>query len=163
MIIMCMRSGLLTERYENEIAGELGCYDRVIIRGTPGSMGYADGMTAFFYSRNYKIFDFHKIFTPITDEIKANIEKLAAENGVEIEYVRKVGAFRKDDKIAQILSERGNGAGLVHIFSQLEVLDTYDPWYDKETKRCYFKPTSTKRLVYYVYFVDKLLGLEVKI
>jgi hypothetical protein len=154
-----MRNGILTERYEDEIAGVLGCYDRVIIRGVPGSLGYADGMTAFFYSHNFKIFDFHKIFTPITDEIKANIEKLAAENGVEIEYVRKVGAFRKDDKIAQILTERGNGIGLVHIFSQLEVLDTYDPWCDRETKHCYFKPASTKRLVYYVYFVDKLLGL----
>ena len=156
---MCMKKGLLTERYSDAILGTLGCYDRVIIRGTPGNLGYADGMTVFFNSRNFKIFDFHKIFALVTDRIKENIEKLAAENGIEIEYVRKVGAFRKDDKIAQILLERGNGIGLVHIFSQLELIDTFDPWCDKTTKRCYFKPASTKRLVYYVYFIDKLLGL----
>jgi hypothetical protein len=156
---MCIKNGWLTERYKNEISGVMGCYDRVIIRGTPGNLGYADGMTAFFNTQNFKIFDFHKVFTPITNGIKENIEKKATENGIEIEYVRKVGAFRKDDKIAEILSKRGKEIGLVHIFSQLEVLDTFDPWCDKETKRCYFKPASTKRLVYYVYIIDKLLGL----
>jgi hypothetical protein len=154
-----MGKGLLTERYNNEISGMLGCYDRVIIRGTPGNLGYAEGMTVFFNSRGFKVFDFHKVYTPITDGNKANIEKLALENGIEIEYVRKTGAFRKDDKIAQMLMKRGNDIGLVHIFSQLELLNTFDPWYDKATKRCYFKPASTKRLVYYVYFIDKFLGL----
>ena len=137
----------------------LGCYDRVIIRGTPGTLGYAEGMTAFFNTHQFKIFDFAKIFTPITNNIKANLEKLALENNVEIEYVRKVGSFRKEDKIEKILEKRGTGMGLVHIFSQQEVLNTYDPWYDKAINRCYFKHTSTKRLVYYVYFIDKLLGL----
>jgi len=150
---------LLTERYKADITGVIGCYDRIVIRGTPGNLGYADGMTAFFYSRQYKIFDFHKIFTPITTKIKSNIEALANESNIEIEYVRKVGAFRKDDKINKILEERGNQVGLVHIFSQLELLNTYDPWHNKETGRTHFKPANTKRLVYYVYFIDKLLGL----
>jgi hypothetical protein len=150
---------LLTEKYKTNISGILGCYDRVIIKGTPGNLGYADGMTAFFYSHGYKIFDFHKIFTPLTNSIKENLEKLAKAHDIEIEYVRKIGAFRKDDKIQKILEERGNEIGLVHIFSQQEVFNTFDPWCDKATKRCYFKPATTKRLVYYVYFIDKLLGL----
>jgi hypothetical protein len=154
-----MYKDFLTKRYENEIDGVLGCYDRVIIRGTPGSLGYANGMTMFFNAHHFKIFDFHKIFTPITETIKSNLEKIAAENNIEIEYVRKSGAFRKDDKIAKIIEERGTDVGLVHIFSQLEILNTFDPWYDKSTTRCYFKPASTKRLVYYVYFIDELLGL----
>jgi len=152
-------SVLLTSRYEPQISGVLGCYDRIIIRGTPGSLGYKDGMTGFFYGKNYKIFDFANIFKPITDALKSNIEKMASENNTKIEYVRKVGAFRKDDKINEILKERGYHVGLVHIFSQLELLNTYDPWYDKEAKRAYFNFATTKRLVYYVYFIDKLLGL----
>lgn len=150
---------LLTERYKSEISGVLGCYDRVIIRGTAGNMGYADGMTAFFYSHHYKIFDFAKIFAPITERIKANLEQMASESGIAIEYIRKVGAFRKDEKIAKILEKRGNGLGLVHIFSQLELIDTFDPWHDETTGKTLFKPASTKRLVYYIYFIDKLLGL----
>ena len=154
-----MQKELLTERYENEISGVLGCYDRVIIRGTAGLFGYAGGMTSFFYAHNYKIFDFANIFKPVTDDIISNIKFMAAQNGVGIEYVRKPGSFRKDDMIEKILEARGNKPGLVHIFSQLELCNTYDPWHDKNTHKTYFKYAQTKRLVYYIYFVDKTLGL----
>ena len=150
---------LTTDVYKAHITGTIGCYDRIIVRGTPGSLGYAEGMTAFFNTKHYKIFDFAHIFTPITKGIKANIERLADESGVNIEYVRKVGAFRKEDKIEAIIAERGTASGLVHIFSQQEIFNTYAPWHDKQTERCYFKPDTTKRLVYYVYFIDELLGL----
>ena len=128
---------LLTDRYASIISGELGCYDRIIIRGTPGNTGYAAGMTSFFYANNYKIFDFTKIFTPVTTAIKSNLEQLAKEHNIEIEYVRKVGAFRKEDKINELIANSGNQPGLVHIFSQLEVLTTFDPWHDKNSKRQY--------------------------
>jgi len=152
-------SALITERYTKEIHGILGCYDRIIIRGTPGVLGYKDGMTGFFYGNNLRIFDFAKIFTPMTETLKSNIEKMALENKVEIEYVRKIGAFRKDDKVSSIIKERGEHPGLVHVFKQLELINTYDPWHNKETGKTYFKFAQTKRLVYYVYFIDKLLGL----
>ena len=150
---------LLTERYEREISGKLGCYDRVIIRGTPGIFAYADGMSSFFYTHNYRIFDYSNIFKPVTDDIISNIKLMAEQNGVEIEYVRKAGSFRKEDKVAKELEKRGSKPGLVHIFSQLELCNTYDPWHDKQTHKTYFKAAQTKRLVYYIYFVDKTLGL----
>jgi hypothetical protein len=74
---MCIKTGLITERYENEISGVIGCYDRVIIRGTPGLFAYANGMTSFFYAHNYKIFDFANIFKPVTDSIISNIKSMA--------------------------------------------------------------------------------------
>ena len=156
---MINMSEQLTSRYKSQIAGVIGCYDRIIIRGTPGNLGYKDGMTSFFYGMNYKIFDFANIFKPMTEALKSNLEKMATENNIKIEYVRKVGAFRKDDKISEILKNRGNQVGLVHIFSQQEMVNTYDPWYDKEKNRAYFNFATTKRLVYYVYFIDKYLGL----
>ena len=149
----------ITERYEKEISGVIGCYDRIIIRGTPGLFAYANGMTSFFHARNWKIFDYAKIFKPITDEITENIKQMAKGNGVEIEYIRKIGSFRKEEKVAKALKARGNKPGLVHIFSQLEVCNTYDPWHDKESHKTYFQYAQTKRLVYYIYFVDKALGL----
>jgi hypothetical protein len=36
---------LLTERYEDQIAGVLSCYDRIIIQGTVPGWCYASGMT----------------------------------------------------------------------------------------------------------------------
>jgi hypothetical protein len=150
---------LLTERYKEEIKGTIGCYDRVILRGTPGVFAYSGGMTSFFYAHDWKIFNFAEIFKPVTESITENVRRMAAEQGAEIEYVRKAGAFRKEDKVAKILETRGNMPGLVQVFSQQELCNTYDPWYNKEEHNAYFKPAQTKRLVYYIYFIDKTLGL----
>ena len=150
---------LITEAYKEEINGVIGCYDRVIIRGTNGRWGYPDGMTSFFFENEIKIFDFAKVFTPITEVIKENAEKLAEENEIKIEYIRNAKAFRKDDRIEEILSQRGTHDGLVHIFSALETSKTYQPWHNKQTNRCYFLPDNVKCLHYYFYFIDRELGL----
>ena len=49
---------LLTERYAKKIRGQLSCYDRIIIQGTLPGFCYADGMTAFLYANNIRIFDY---------------------------------------------------------------------------------------------------------
>jgi hypothetical protein len=150
---------LITERYERDILGTLSCYDRVVIYATPGKFGYAGGMTNFFYQHEYKIFDFHKVFEPVTAAIKENAERIAKENELKIEYIRKTGAFRKEDRIQEIIAKRGEHEGLVHIFSALESSNTYKPWHNKDTGKTYFTPDTTKCLHYYFYFIDRLLGL----
>ena len=149
----------ITETHKTEILGQIACYDRVIINGVNGAWGYAGGMAAYFNSMKLRLFDFAKVFTPVTDEIIKNAERLAKENCLEIEFIRKNGAFRKDERIEEILARRGRHEGLVHIFSALELCSTYDPWHDKQTGKTYFKFAQTKRKVYYFYFIDKLLGL----
>jgi len=149
----------LVEKYSDRISGVLNSYDRVNIKCVPGAWGYADGMGIFFNTINRRCFDFHNVFKPVTDAIVANAEEIAARNGLEIEYINKVSAFRKDDKIADILETRGYEDGLVKIYSQLETCNTYRPWTDKVTKNTSFKPDTTKRLHYYFYFIDRLLGL----
>jgi hypothetical protein len=150
---------LITETYKENIEGILQCYDRVNINATAGTFGYSDGMTQFFYLNGFKIFDFHNVFTPVTENIVKNAEQIASDNNLKIEHVRKTKSFRKDDKIAEIVKNRGSHEGMVHIFSQQETYDTYSPWYDKVTKKAYFKPDTGKGLVYYFYFIDRLLGL----
>lgn len=150
---------IITETHKENIAGVLNCYDRINIKCTAGTFGYADGMGIFFNIINRRCFDFHKVFEPVTKEIVKNAERIAAENNMEIEYINNVKAFRKDDKIADILSERGDSEGLIKIYSQLETCKTYRPWTDKKSGKTYFKNDSTKRLHYYFYFMDRLLGL----
>jgi hypothetical protein len=150
---------VITDVYKDKIAGVLYCYDRINIKCTAGTWGYADGMGIFFNIIKQRCFDFHKVFEPVTKSIIENAERIATENNMEIEYIRKVDAFRKDDKIADIINERGDKEGLVKIYSQLETCKTYAPWTDKASGKTYFKNDSTKRLHYYFYFIDRLLGL----
>src|SRR6516225_9465117 len=149
---------LLTERHAAQIAGVLGCYDRVIVQGTLPVFCYAEGMTTYLSKRRIRIFDFTQFAKPLTDAIKANAQELATANGLTIDYVRKKN-FRKEDKVKAVLKERGDHPGLVWIFSALEPCTTYQPWHDKKSGRTYLRYDDGKCLHYYFYFIDEDLGL----
>lgn len=163
-----MASQLLTDRYREQISGVLDCYDRMVFTGTLPQFCYAQGMTSFLNGKGIRIFDYPKMFAePLRDELRANAEQIARENGIEIEFIRKIDAFRKEDRIKKILSEirsRGkerddDSPGLVHIFSAMEACRAYRPWHDKKTGKTMLKPIDGKCLHYYFYFIDPMLGL----
>jgi len=151
-------SGLM-ERCAKQIAGVLACPDRVVIQGTLPTVCYADGMTRFLSARKIRIFDYTQFTKPLKDGIRENAERIATEAGVEIEFIRKLKSFRKEDRIQEILKKRGDQPGLVHVFSAMERCNSYKPWHDKQTHRTFLKPDGGKCLHYYFYFIDEELGL----
>ena len=153
-----MDIALLTERYATQIAGVLSCWDRVLIFGTLPKICFAAGMTSYLYERKVRIFDYPRFAEPFRNELRENAERLAAESGLEIEFIRKRN-FRKEDRIKEVLARRGDHSGLVHVFSAMEPCSTYKPWHDKSTGRTFLKPDDGKCLHYYFYFLDKELGL----
>ena len=150
---------LLTERHKDQIAGLLSCYDRIIIQGTVPGWCYASGMTGYFYAHEMRIFDYPKWAQPLREALRANMERVAAENGIEIEFVRSRKSFRKEDRVKQVLSKRGEHPGVVCILSAMEPCGSYKPWHDKKTHKTYLKPDDGKCLHYYVYFIDEDWGL----
>jgi len=148
----------LTERYASQIAGVLSCWDRIVITGMLPDIGYAQAMAAFLRARGIRLFDFPRWAEPLREEIRENAERLAAENGLTIEFIRKKD-FRKEERVKEILARRGRHPGLVHIFSALESCPSYKPWYDKTTGKTGFRGTEAKCLHYYFYFVDEEFGL----
>lgn len=111
-------------------------------------------------SQNIMYFDYAKKFAePLRDETRANGERVAAESGVDIAFIRRLHAFRKEDRIQEILRERGSHPGLVHVFSAMESCPAYAPWHDKPSGRTGLKAKDTKCLHYYFYFVDEEFGL----
>jgi hypothetical protein len=150
---------LLPEKYETEMYGVLNCYDRVIISGNLHPFCYAKGMTGYLYAQEILIFDYVKFAEPLRQAIRENAEMIAKENGLEIEFIRKPKAFRKEKRIKKIIKERGEHPGLVHIFSAMEQCQAYHPWHNKETHKTYLKATTGKCLHYYFYFIDPEYGL----
>jgi hypothetical protein len=115
----------LLERYANKIKGVLSCFDRVIIHGTLPGLSYAAGMTAYLKAHGVRIFDYPKWAEQWRDQLRTHFETLAAAEGLTIEFIKKVKAFRKEDRIQQILATRGTHPGLVHIFSAMEPCPSY--------------------------------------
>ena len=150
---------LLTERYGAQIAGVLGCWDRVLIFGTLPKVCFAAGMTSYLYERKVRIFDYPRFAEPFRDQLRENAEQLAGEADVEIEFIRKRN-FRKEDRVKEVLARRGDHPGLVCILSAMEPCSTYKPWHDKQSgQKTFLKPDDGKCLHYYFYFIDDELGL----
>lgn len=150
---------MIPERYQDQVAGILSCYDRMIMQGTLPGWCYDQGMTAFFYAHQIKIFDYPQFAQALRDKVRENAERVAQESGVEIEFIRRLDAFRKESRIKDIIKERGEQPGIVHIFSAMEACTSYKPWHDKKTGKTFLKYDSGKCLHYYFYFVDKTFGL----
>lgn len=149
---------VLSERYGGELDGVVSCYDRIVITGSLQPFCYAQGMTRYLYQQGIRIFDYAQFAEPLRERIRENAEELAEANGVKIEFLRKKN-FRKENRIQQILRERGDHPGLVHIFGAMEACFSYRPWHDKATGKTYLKPDGGKCMNYYFYFMDEQLGL----
>jgi len=146
------------ERHSDKTIGAISCFDRVIIQGTLPDICHPGAITRFFNARRIRIFDFKQWAAPMRDEIHQNIKAIAEENNLEIEFIRKKN-FRKDDRIKEILAERGDHPGIVHVFSAMESCTAFKPWHDKQTHATFFKYDSGRCLHYYVYFIDREFGL----
>lgn len=149
---------LLTERYADRIQLVLSCFDRVVLTGTLPEFCHAEVATRQLCMRKMRIFDFPAFAKGLRDRIRANAEAVAAENGIEIEYLRTAN-IRKESRIQEILAERGSEPGLVHIFSAMESCTTFAPWHNKQTGKTYLRPDSGRCIHYYFYFIDEELGL----
>ena len=80
---------LITERHAGQIAGVLGCWDRMLIFGVLPKICFAGGMTTFLYERKIRIFDYRKFAEPFRNRIRENAGKMAVEAGIEIEFIGK--------------------------------------------------------------------------
>ena len=149
---------LLSERYADELDGVLSCYDRIVITGSLQPLCYAQGMTRYLYQHGIRIFDYAKFAEPLREQIRENAEELAEANGVQIEFICRKD-FRKENRVQQILKQRGDQPGLVHIFGAMEACSSYRPWHNKATGKTYLKPDHSKCMTYYFYCKDLQLGL----
>jgi hypothetical protein len=75
---------LLTETYEKEIVFSLSCYDRLIITGILPEISYSAGMTNYLFEKEIKIFDYAKFAEPFKEQVRANAERIAKEEGLSI-------------------------------------------------------------------------------
>lgn len=148
----------ISERYADRILGTISCFDRVVITGTLVDIAYAGAMAATLTARGFRLFDYTQFAEPLRDEVRGGAERLAAESGLEIEYVQRKN-FRKEDRVQEVLRQRGDAPGLVHIFSAMESCPSFRPWHDKTSHQTSLRNREAKCLHYYFYFIDADLGL----
>jgi hypothetical protein len=148
----------LVSRYASQIAGQLGCFDRVIITGSLLDVCHPAALERQLHAANFRCFDLGLFAEPLRDTLRDHAQTLARDAGLEVEFIPRRN-FRKEDRIAAILQRRGDHPGLVHIFSAMESCPAFRPWHDKASGRTGVKLTQGKCLHFYFYFVHERLGL----
>ncbi len=99
------------ERHRSKIEGVTSCFDRLVLTGTIPGICYAEGMAGHLHSHNIRIFDYPQWATPLREEIRQNAEKIANDSGLEIEFVRKQKNFRKEQRVKEVVEQRGGHLG----------------------------------------------------
>jgi hypothetical protein len=154
-----MSNPLLTERYHDQITGVLSCFDRIVITGSLPDCCHVDAMKAQVLKRKMRFFDYPELVNPLRNRLHANAKTLADAAGVQVESIRSFKGFRKEDRIADILKQRGTHPGLVHVFSTQENCNCFKPWHDRASGQTYLKAAGGRCAHLYFYFIDELLGL----
>jgi len=151
-------SGLVT-RYEREIEGFLGCFDRLVVSGTLTEVAHPEAMAGVLYREGTRCFDIGQFAEPLRERIRSNALEQAREAGVEVEYLSRSKGVRKEELVAKVLARRGSHPGLVHVLSVMEACTTFKPWHDKATGKTGVKMVPGKCGTCYFYLIDAELGL----
>lgn len=148
----------LISRYASQIAGQLGCFDRVVITGNLLDVCHPAALERRLHASHIRCFELGRFAEPLRDAMRDHALTLARTAGLEVEFIQRRN-FRKEDRIAEILHRRGEHPGLVHVFSAMEPCPAFRPWHDKTSGRTGVKLTQGKCLHFYFYFVHERLGL----
>ncbi|HSV31932.1 MAG TPA: hypothetical protein VLH40_07935, partial [Atribacteraceae bacterium] len=81
------------ERYKDKTKGVLACYDRIVIQGHIPGLCFDGGMTSYLYQNTIKIFDYPDWANALREELREHAVLIARENGLEIEFIRKIATF----------------------------------------------------------------------
>ena len=157
-VVKAYEPSSLVSRYASQIAGQLGCFDRVIITGSLLDVCHPAALERQLHAANVRCFDLGLFAEPLRDALRDHAVTLAQAAGLAVEFIARRN-FRKEDRIAAILQRRGDHPGLVHVFSAMEPCPAFRPWHDKKSGRTGLKLTQGKCLHFYFYFVHERLGL----
>jgi hypothetical protein len=147
------------DTYGKKISGFISCYDRVIISGSLNIWGYKDGMFSYLMRNNIRIMDFAKFGKEYTDKIRENIKQIVKTEGIEIENIRNPGKFDKEKDIKTTLQNTNKTEGIIKIYSSMELSSSYESHWNEKTRKVSLNIITPKILNYYIYFLDRSLGL----
>jgi hypothetical protein len=117
----------LISRYASDIAGQLRCWDRVVITGTLVEVCHAKALKGKLDEKGIRCFDIGQYAEPLREQVRKHAAELASCAGVEIQHLDRK-SIRKEDLVAQKLRQRQSSeAGLICVFSAMENCTAFKP------------------------------------
>lgn len=83
----------MTQRYADQIVGTLGCWDRVVITGTPTDVCHAGVVEGSLRRDNIRCFDLKVLSEPLRDQMSNHAILTARNAGLTIEIMSPVNGI----------------------------------------------------------------------
>ena len=114
-----------TAKYCEQIQGVLSGFDRLVLRGSPRRLSYAQGMEEYLWQNRILFKDYAAHVKRVSERIKkASLEPFRRQ-GLAVEFIRSM-EIDKEAVARGIAESRGIQTGLVCAISSLEPSPTYE-------------------------------------
>lgn len=145
-------------RHGDRITAILSGFDRLRFRGSLRSISYLKGLDIFLSTQRVLLKDFGRYVETLSDQVKAQAERIAAEAGRPLEFLPS-SRIAKEERARAIAQRDGVTAGLICILSCVESCRTYGVRKDRTSKHLVLTAQERKCLHLYFYFFDREFGL----
>lgn len=147
----------IIEKFGDKINGVLEAYDRMIIRGHLLPFYGKSGKMYFLSEENVKLVDFSDYAQQVTDMLKANVMKIAADSGRPLIYLNSP-TISKETVALKALEKDHVKEGLICVLSTLEMCQSLEIRKNSEEQILELKNGRRKCLHYYLYYMDREFG-----
>jgi hypothetical protein len=141
-------------KHQEQIAGVLSCFDRVIFRGHL-PLSYPQGLAGFLYQQQVLLKDFKGYAPQVADRIKDHVKGIVQQAGAPYRHLPRKEPMEAQAR--QLAQAQGIRAGIVCGFSQLETCRSFRFEYSQGRPR--LRPDYRRSTVLYVFLMHAVLGL----
>ncbi len=144
-------------KHQDDIAGVLSGFDRLVLRGTLRSIAYSQGMTQYLWNNHVLLKDFGSHVEQVSQRLKAASLAEANAVGRPVRYLASA-EISKEDIARRIAAEDGITQGPVCVLTSVEPCRSFEIYRNRDTKHLELQPRVRKCLFIYHYLVHPVFG-----
>lgn len=149
---------LFSGRHDSKISGVIGCFDRVMIRGTLPNACHSNALEASLFLKKILFKDYLKYAENLRNELREHVDLLAKRHELPIHHLRS-RKVRKEDFVREKIAEDPDKTGVVCILSAMETCVCFKCAKNEKTGYLGMHYRTGQCLHYYIYINDPELGL----
>ncbi len=144
-------------KHQDQIAGVLSGFDRLVFRGTLRRIRYQQGMKGYLWANQVLLKDFGAHAEQVTERLKEASLAQARAAGRPVEYLPS-SQVSKEQIARQITAQDGISSGLVCVLTSVEPCWSFELHRNRENKRLELEPRYRRCLFLYHYWMHPVFG-----
>src|ERR1700752_1513118 len=144
-------------KHEEEVAGVLSGFDRLVFRGTLRSISYPKGMMNYLWAQQVRLTEFGQHVQRVSERLKQAWREKAERLGRPVQYLSSAGGSK--EQVARAMQEREKiEEGMVCALSCVEPCQSFEVYGNRETRKLELVTRMRKCLFLYSYWMHREFG-----